>query len=229
MSNSGYMKAYHCILDTANRRLKSAEFALFYCIYRKTLGWNKYVDRISLSQFVDDTGLSKQTVFTHLASLEESKWIHVMRKTTDGGLPYNEYSLGEVVYKLDQSKNHTSLNIRPVVVYKLDQSTPKSGLNIRHTKDSLKDTIKISSSDTPVVAITRRVDINIMEEAEDIFSKLKIKKRSLLTQYPAQYICDVRQRHADKLQDGSIANPGAYFVALLQDAEQFELWQGINQ
>ena len=123
---NGYMKAYHCILDDALVCLKPGEFSIFYFVYRKTIGWNKYVDRISYNQFVKETGLTRPTVFNNLESLEESKWIHVMREITKGGLPYNKYSLGEVVYKLNQFQS--GKEIKPIlqkVVKKLNQSKPK--------------------------------------------------------------------------------------------------------
>ena len=219
---NGYMKAYHCILDCAMFYLKPAEFTLFYCIYRKTIGWNKYVDRISLSQFIDNTNLTKQTVFTNLANLEKSKWIHVMRETTGGGLPFNKYSLGEVVYKLDQSNNHTSLKTRPVVVYKLDQSKQKVVYKLDPQKIGLKDIKK----NPPPPDVSLQEDL---EEAEDIFSKLRIKKKGLLTQFPAKYICDMRQRYNDKLNNGSVDNPGAYFVTLLEDPDHFDKWSAIYE
>ncbi len=125
MGSNGYMKAYHCILDNAAPHLKSAEFSLFYCIYRKTLGWNKFVDRISLSQFKEYTGLTKNTILKNLASLEEAGWIYVMREKTDGGLPFNQYALGKLVQKLNQSSFDTSAETEPVVARKLNQFKPK--------------------------------------------------------------------------------------------------------
>jgi len=138
------MKAYHCILDDALSYLKPGEFSIFYYIYRKTIGWNKYVDRISYNQFVNDTGLTRPTVFNNLASLEELKWIHVMRETTKGGLPYNQYSLGEVVYKFNQLQ--TGKEIKPILVKKLNQNKPKVVKKLNPQKIVLKDSIKDSKS-----------------------------------------------------------------------------------
>ena len=47
----------------------ASEFRIILCILRKTYGWNKKEDRISLSQFVRETRLSKQTVVTALKTL----------------------------------------------------------------------------------------------------------------------------------------------------------------
>lgn len=53
----------------------ASEFRILSCIIRKTYGWNKKEDRISLSQFILETKLSKQTVVTALKTLVANKVI----------------------------------------------------------------------------------------------------------------------------------------------------------
>ncbi len=148
---NGYMKAYHCILDDALACLKPGEFSIFYFIYRKTIGWSKYVDRISYNQFVKETGLTRPTVFSNLASLEESKWIHIMREITEGGLPYNQYSLGELVYKLNQLQN--GKETKPILVKKLNQNKPKVVKKLYPQKIDPKDN---KNNDPYVILINKK-------------------------------------------------------------------------
>lgn len=133
------MRTYHCIMDDALACLKPGEFSIFYFIYRKTIGWNKYVDRISLTQFMKDTGLSRPTVVANLDSLEENKWIYVMREETEGGLPFHQYALGKRVYITEWLKNLTSKETLPVVVKKLNQKKPKVVKKLYPQKIVLKE------------------------------------------------------------------------------------------
>ena len=50
--------------------LGGAEFQLLYYIVRKTIGWNKKGDQISLSQFTKGTGLDRRTIMRTIENLE---------------------------------------------------------------------------------------------------------------------------------------------------------------
>lgn len=49
--------------------LTPAEFKVLLCICRKTFGWHKEKDRISLKQIADLTGLSRQSVINNIENL----------------------------------------------------------------------------------------------------------------------------------------------------------------
>ena len=51
-------------------KLKASEFFVLDVIYEKTFGWNKSTDKISISQFQEELGLSNRSV---IDSLEELK------------------------------------------------------------------------------------------------------------------------------------------------------------
>lgn len=73
--NSGFTAVPNIILDSCLKRLTSVEFMILMVIIRKTIGWQKKVDTISLSQFVKHTNLSKNTCIKVLKKLIEDGYI----------------------------------------------------------------------------------------------------------------------------------------------------------
>lgn len=77
---NGHTKIANDILDALCRyRIPGEERQVVDCILRKTYGWNKKRDEISLSQFVEATGLSKHRVAECIKRLVEKKII-IMKK-----------------------------------------------------------------------------------------------------------------------------------------------------
>lgn len=70
---------YDCMpRDLAEKALwqcSPSEFKLLYFIARKTIGFRKFKDRISLSQFEQGTHLTRKTVLKSLKSLQGDNWI----------------------------------------------------------------------------------------------------------------------------------------------------------
>lgn len=63
--------------------LSGSEYRILFCIIRKTYGWNKKVDKISLSQLVTETKLSRKGVCESINKLvtkrllfRDRKWIN---------------------------------------------------------------------------------------------------------------------------------------------------------
>jgi len=65
------------ILDFVMRKVSHAEFKVLMAIVRKTYGWHKDSDRISLSQLVAMTGVSERKVIDSIRSLD---WIVISHK-----------------------------------------------------------------------------------------------------------------------------------------------------
>ena len=57
---------------------------ILWCILRKTYGWGKTDDRISIGQITKATGLSRRTVIYALQNLEAKKIIQIQRKRGRG-------------------------------------------------------------------------------------------------------------------------------------------------
>lgn len=118
------------IIDHYMPLLKGSEFKVVVAIARKTIGWHKNKEKVSLSVLEKMTGLSRQGVATAVKRLEEDKVIDVYR---DG--PIN-------IYEINYSGSQIS-----GLVKKVDQTSqktlPSASQKSRHIKDILiKETIK---------------------------------------------------------------------------------------
>ncbi|MFX4242629.1 replication protein [Aliarcobacter butzleri] len=89
-NESPYTKVPNSILDFEG--LDVYEFRLLIFILRKTIGFNKKSDGISLSQFVKATGISKDKVIKSLENLQKRKFISIQKQTLkNGGKSFNRY------------------------------------------------------------------------------------------------------------------------------------------
>ena len=88
-----------------------SEYKILVHIVRQTIGYKKKSDGISLSQFVEATGVSKMQVTRAIKILKELKLIIVTRQTSkSGGKSYNRYAinlkgLNTLVTKCDKGSN----------------------------------------------------------------------------------------------------------------------------
>jgi phage replication O-like protein O len=110
-----YTQVPNVILDNM-AEMGNAEFRIICAIARKTFGWQKTIDRISLSQLCAITGLSRQGVIDGTAVAIENGWI----EKVECGNSF-EYSL--IVKEVDQEEG--SQASRPIMVKPVDQSLVK--------------------------------------------------------------------------------------------------------
>lgn len=61
--------------DVWMREVEPSEWKILCFIIKKTIGWNKQEDWIAMSQFINGTGLTKNTLLTHLESLVKKDMI----------------------------------------------------------------------------------------------------------------------------------------------------------
>ena len=119
-------------IDEIMKYLSGSETKVLFFVMRKTFGWQKERDRISLTQFEKGTGLSRQSIINSLESLVQ---LQILSK--DIQKAGNTYGLN-----ITWEKVEGSLKNRPV--YKLDYDSlkirPIDSLKIRHTKDNIKTT-----------------------------------------------------------------------------------------
>lgn len=96
--------------------LTPAEFKVLMVITRKTLGWHKIKDAISLSQIIKMTGLSNRGVINCLSSLIDHKLINKLkRETKKGDSDCNEYQLIMDDGKVNSVHRGSELTSQPVV------------------------------------------------------------------------------------------------------------------
>ncbi len=111
------------ILDRLLPIISPSQFKLVMAIVRKTYGWHKKSDDISLTQLERMTGMSRQTVIDASAPLRASGFIVIGRSGRRGVLNYSlniDVDTEALVKALDQSKNLTSLNNTTSLVQILD-------------------------------------------------------------------------------------------------------------
>ena len=76
----GFIPIPNSIFDKHMRELKPTEFLVLCAIIRKTWGWRKKEDRISVSQICAATNLSNRTIIDCLKVLEEKKIISTKKR-----------------------------------------------------------------------------------------------------------------------------------------------------
>jgi phage replication O-like protein O len=137
--------------------LTPAEFKVLMCIARKTYGWHKVSDLISLKQIEKITGLHRSGIIKNVDSLVGRGLLNKIKsKTTDGDDAPNMYEIN--VYCVEGG----SLLNRPGVVYSVDQGVVYSV--DPQKKDSTKYNIQKDTSlkvpEEPKAAIASQVDLN---------------------------------------------------------------------
>lgn len=97
-------------------RLKNSEYLVLDVIFDKTIDWNKTTDKISISQFEDELGLSNRNVIDSLKGLKKKGLIFILgreRKINTISIKMNEcekLALSETCEKLSQDKKPTGEN-----------------------------------------------------------------------------------------------------------------------
>jgi phage replication O-like protein O len=75
MGKNSYTKISNIIFDKYMHAMSSSAFKVVMCVARKTVGWNKEQDTISLSQFELTTGLSRKTLISAIKESVANGWI----------------------------------------------------------------------------------------------------------------------------------------------------------
>ena len=78
--NAGFTQIPNEIFDKYQKELKTSEFSVLMAIIRKTWGWNKTEDRISVSQISMATNLTNKTIINSLKVLEQKKIISTKKR-----------------------------------------------------------------------------------------------------------------------------------------------------
>lgn len=121
------------LVDELMSELSGIELKCYLFVIRKTKGWNKEFDAISLSQFISFTGAGKTAV------------ISALKKLVDIGLLIKKTGTRNTsVYAINMFKNRTSSESE--LVQKVNCTGSESELvtssESEHTKDNIKNTIK---------------------------------------------------------------------------------------
>ena len=113
---------------------------IYIHVVRKTIGYNKKSDGISISQFVEATGLSTSQVKRAIKELKELKILRVTSQTQkNGGKSYNRYELnlkGINTLVSKRTKGESIMN------QGLGSKRTKGESIMNHTKDNRQNTIE---------------------------------------------------------------------------------------
>jgi phage replication O-like protein O len=132
LSKINHTQISNDFMDEFMSKLSGGAVKVFLAIARKTIGWHKDTDSISLSQLMKTTGLSRQGMINVIAELEKQDLIKVDRN--DGQSNKFTINYGELVNSVDR----TSQESRPVEAVTSQKS--------RHTKERLNKYKEIASS-----------------------------------------------------------------------------------
>ncbi len=85
------------------------ERTILFHIIRKTIGWGKVKDGISLSQFSNDLKISKPKVISTLKALiERGLIVKKMQKDSNGAQGYNQYFISDNVIDEANGESHST-------------------------------------------------------------------------------------------------------------------------
>ncbi len=132
-----YTQTPNILFDEIMRDLNGAELKVILAVIRKTFGWHKERDRISLTQLEEMTGLSRQGILNAIHGKKKEKSV-IGGLVNKGYIKIIETKQGNVyelvVKEVDQQETASQLS-RLEVVNKVDQESGLASQQSRHTKE----------------------------------------------------------------------------------------------
>lgn len=140
LPRANYTQVPNVVFDEWLKEITGAELRILLVAIRKTLGWHKASDGISISQFVKETGLSRQGVINGIKAAVERGYMHETGTLEDGTKCYELLFEDEAVNSVDggvvNSVDQGSQLSRRGVVNSVDYQTPGGSQLSRLTKES---------------------------------------------------------------------------------------------
>lgn len=134
-----YTQTPNILFDEIMRDLNGAELKVMLAVIRKTFGWHKERDRISLTQLEEMTGLSRQGILNAIHGKKKEKSV-IGGLVNKGYIKIIETKQGnvyELVVKEVYQQETASQLSRLEVVNKVDQESGLASQQSRHTKESI--------------------------------------------------------------------------------------------
>lgn len=149
------------IIDELLPELSHSELKCYLCVLRKTKGWNKEEDAISVSQFMKVTGLSNKAVISACESLVEREILE--RKSGDRNTGI--YSIK--TYKTATSEKSSLVKNFPATS---EKSSPVTSEKSSHTINNIKNNIQnTNKKNTKKSALDLLADFGITGQLADDF------------------------------------------------------------
>lgn len=142
-AENGHVDIAHEIIEALARyRINGEATQCLWVVFRKTYGWKKKEDEISLSQFAEMTGLKRSNVARALAWLVSKKILCVIKEDTNYANKYRfnkDFETWEPAIKKDTTRKGVIKEDNEVLSKKIRPGVSKK----IHTKEtSTKETIK---------------------------------------------------------------------------------------
>jgi len=161
MNTSSFTQMPNKFLDDKN--LNPYQYMILAFIVRKTDGWCKTEDGISLSQFVDTLNISKNKVISTLKELKEMGYIEVKQQfLKNGGKSFNSYSISSTL------------------VHEVNYPSASQGQGVVHEKDIQK---KLLTKETNTIIKNKQKNLSFetqtkikVQEAEGLINKTAIRE-----------------------------------------------------
>ena len=172
------------VIDELLAKLTCAELKCYLFVVRKTKGWNKESDSISVSQFIEVTGLSNRSVITACESLVEMGLL----ERSGGERKLNTYSVK--AFEISQtgeksSSDETGENTSPTGE-NFSQTGEKSSSDLVkkvHTQNNNKNTIQnINKKNTKKSESDLLAEFGIVGQLAEDFLKLRKAKNAPITE-----------------------------------------------
>ena len=184
----GYTRIANEIMDALCRcHPGGSEGQVLWAIIRKTYGWNKQADKISISQLCDMTDLARRTVIYALQNLEAKNMITIKRRENETNLiafnkDYDKWVVQEMDGSARKSRSYRATIEKQKVNYKKRGVVQEIGGSARNaqgvvqengfdrrflapTKDNTKDNI---TKDNNIIV----VNPDALRLAEILFSEI---------------------------------------------------------
>ncbi len=132
---NGYFNIPNYLSDIVQPQLKSSVWSVFTAIWRKTIGYQKWEAKISISLFHKLTGLSAPTIIKALHTLEELDLIIVEKNSIGFGKQSGKGQTNEIVEKFGGKANTIRINPEPLKIFKRLENEPLKNLYRGHLKN----------------------------------------------------------------------------------------------
>lgn len=198
------------VIDELLAKLTCAELKCYLYVVRKTKGWNKDSDNISVSQFMEVTGLSNRSVITACESLVQMGLL----ERSGGERKLNTYSVK--AFEISQTGEKSSSEQSGENFSQTGEKSSSDLVKKVHTQNNNKNTIQNNNKkNTKKSALDLLADFGITGQLADDFITHRKSKKATIT----ETALNGYKREADK---AGITLEEAIAIAIERD------WRGFN-
>ena len=165
------------VIDELLAKLTCAELKCYLFVVRKTKGWNKESDNISVSQFMEVTGLSKKSVITACESLVQMGLL----ERSGGERKLNTYSVK--AFDFSKSGEKSTPTESGVNFSKSGEKSTPDLVKKLHPQNNNKNTIQnINKKNTKKSESDLLAEFGIVGQLAEDFLKLRKAKSAPITE-----------------------------------------------